>query len=258
MESSPLRLAEPEQNKGPTPTETNTATCVLAGNNSSSSSTSRSRLSSIASCLSDWILVSRPCGVGVGVGAGALGGSAARARPEASASAPRTCRAERKSLFELIFMVASLRLEPPRQEQLKDIGVVRIQPARAHVGEIVVRIPNGLVVEVQGDAAEVEALIEQLIAGLGTERIARKIAQLAVPRHEEHLRGEVVGVERGRRLPVMAIVRFDQPTVAETGPVCQLDGLGEPHYRSEEHTSELQSLTNLVCRLLLENKHDLS
>src|SRR5258706_5386794 len=28
--------------------------------------------------------------------------------------------------------------------------------------------------------------------------------------------------------------------------------------RSEEHTSELQSLTNLVCRLLLEKKKDLS
>src|SRR5437016_7089405 len=27
--------------------------------------------------------------------------------------------------------------------------------------------------------------------------------------------------------------------------------------RSEEHTSELQSLTNLVCRLLLEKKNDL-
>src|SRR5262249_61591865 len=27
-----------------------------------------------------------------------------------------------------------------------------------------------------------------------------------------------------------------------------------PQYRSEEHTSELQSLTNLVCRLLLEKK----
>src|SRR5438046_5411677 len=26
------------------------------------------------------------------------------------------------------------------------------------------------------------------------------------------------------------------------------------HYRSQEHTSELQSLTNLVCRLLLEKK----
>src|SRR5438093_12809679 len=31
--------------------------------------------------------------------------------------------------------------------------------------------------------------------------------------------------------------------------------VGEPaHGRSEEHTSELQSLTNLVCRLLLEKK----
>src|SRR5438093_6477500 len=29
-----------------------------------------------------------------------------------------------------------------------------------------------------------------------------------------------------------------------------------PHRRSEEHTSELQSLTNLVCRLLLEKKKD--
>src|SRR5262244_4433728 len=27
-----------------------------------------------------------------------------------------------------------------------------------------------------------------------------------------------------------------------------------PDFRSEEHTSELQSLTNLVCRLLLEKK----
>src|SRR5215213_11554597 len=30
--------------------------------------------------------------------------------------------------------------------------------------------------------------------------------------------------------------------------------LGEPERRSEEHTSELQSLTNIVCRLLLEKK----
>src|SRR5262249_59962682 len=31
--------------------------------------------------------------------------------------------------------------------------------------------------------------------------------------------------------------------------------LDEFHERSEEHTSELQSLTNLVCRLLLEKKN---
>src|SRR5258706_8751715 len=30
--------------------------------------------------------------------------------------------------------------------------------------------------------------------------------------------------------------------------------VGNVHIRSEEHTSELQSLTNLVCRLLLEKK----
>src|SRR5438046_7792368 len=31
-------------------------------------------------------------------------------------------------------------------------------------------------------------------------------------------------------------------------------GPAAPYFRSEEHTSELQSLTNLVCRLLLEKK----
>src|SRR5437016_9946504 len=43
-----------------------------------------------------------------------------------------------------------------------------------------------------------------------------------------------------------------QPEVAEFTQVCTYDhsGIG----RSEEHTSELQSLTNLVCRLLLEKK----
>src|SRR5262249_60732020 len=49
-------------------------------------------------------------------------------------------------------------------------------------------------------------------------------------------------------------------------PICQqrgrlhrvahldLDAMGARGGRSEEHTSELQSLTNLVCRLLLEKK----
>src|SRR5262249_62407512 len=41
--------------------------------------------------------------------------------------------------------------------------------------------------------------------------------------------------------------------------VGHLDGVADdvqPSPRSEEHTSELQSLTNLVCRLLLEKKKD--
>src|SRR5256885_11656445 len=48
----------------------------------------------------------------------------------------------------------------------------------------------------------------------------------------------------------------------EPPPDCGLDGAGagcagggcEPPFRSEEHTSELQSPCNLVCRLLLEKK----
>src|SRR5436853_5087444 len=38
------------------------------------------------------------------------------------------------------------------------------------------------------------------------------------------------------------------------GPDQRLRLLGERHVRSEEHTSELQSLRHLVCRLLLEKK----
>src|SRR5690242_20814804 len=37
-------------------------------------------------------------------------------------------------------------------------------------------------------------------------------------------------------------------------PVLRLDRAALPHRRSEEHTSELQSHVNLVCRLLLEKK----
>src|SRR5258706_7573274 len=36
----------------------------------------------------------------------------------------------------------------------------------------------------------------------------------------------------------------------------RIQDLEPPRARSEEHTSELQSLTNIVCRLLLEKKKD--
>src|SRR2546426_4669506 len=39
-------------------------------------------------------------------------------------------------------------------------------------------------------------------------------------------------------------------------PACGVDSPSSAHYcRSEEHTSELQSPCNLVCRLLLEKKN---
>src|ERR1019366_2593217 len=62
---------------------------------------------------------------------------------------------------------------------------------------------------------------------------------------------------RGRALAICAIVSADQ--YRRHHPVEFLYGLGglrrlPQGHRSEEHTSELQSLTNLVCRLLLEKK----
>src|ERR1019366_10008854 len=55
---------------------------------------------------------------------------------------------------------------------------------------------------------------------------------------------------------------FPYTTFFRSGPRrCRDRGPGRPRrsrkpvgYRSEEHTSELQSLTNLVCRLLLEKR----
>src|SRR5205814_3445729 len=64
----------------------------------------------------------------------------------------------------------------------------------------------------------------------------------AVPA-EDHGRGHVVGHPPARRRRVRAAPGRVEPR----HPV--------PHHqRSEEHTSELQSLRHLVCRLLLEKK----
>src|SRR5690606_42147558 len=48
-------------------------------------------------------------------------------------------------------------------------------------------------------------------------------------------------------LPAGAAIRQPPPNRARAGPLRRV-------YRSEEHTSELQSRENLVCRLLLEKK----
>src|SRR5262249_61947521 len=53
-----------------------------------------------------------------------------------------------------------------------------------------------------------------------------------------------------RRLPREA----GGPQRAQVGQVPQRHAVDVHRLRSEEHTSELQSLTNLVCRLLLEKK----
>src|SRR2546425_9306425 len=62
-------------------------------------------------------------------------------------------------------------------------------------------------------------------------------------------RSRVFPGQRARRAPQI-VARL------QTGPVVQAPGLAAA-LRSEEHTSELQSLAYLVCRLLLEKKSGL-
>src|SRR2546427_8772518 len=68
-------------------------------------------------------------------------------------------------------------------------------------------------------------------------------------------RSQAESRQLGRRCDAMA--QLDHVVVAERG--AQLQRVGHAHpvghdERSEEHTSELQSQSNLVCRLLLEKK----
>src|SRR5438132_2556480 len=59
-----------------------------------------------------------------------------------------------------------------------------------------------------------------------------------------------------RARPVGRVPRFPRPPPGGRGPLADRDR-GRPgcRHRSEEHTSELQSHSDLVCRLLLEKKN---
>src|SRR5262249_60876687 len=61
-------------------------------------------------------------------------------------------------------------------------------------------------------------------------------------------------LERGAALIEAALEVQPDDAAALGNLATALNGLGRREQRSEEHTSELQSLTNLVCRLLLEDK----
>src|SRR2546426_9214862 len=58
---------------------------------------------------------------------------------------------------------------------------------------------------------------------------------------------------RSRRVDPTSSVSARQKMVSSSA-ACNARRLGSEGYRSEEHTSELQSPCNLVCRLLLEKK----
>src|SRR5258705_629172 len=70
------------------------------------------------------------------------------------------------------------------------------------------------------------------------------------------LRGSDAGLRTAwRRRPRLALRRVDRYLSAKSGDQLSV-ARGAVAVRSEEHTSELQPLRHLVCRLLLEKKKD--
>src|SRR2546428_5097190 len=73
------------------------------------------------------------------------------------------------------------------------------------------------------------------------------------PAHHGQLDVEIERVGRIEVIEFVGITQTAQRLGHRPGHVTEtLRGLGYPDKRSEEHTSELQSRSDLVCRLLLE------
>src|SRR3990167_217128 len=74
--------------------------------------------------------------------------------------------------------------------------------------------------------------------------------------HVEEVKHEILplGPRRIRLSPPPALFRDHRSTPMGEGPRRRHQDANGVRWRSEEHTSELQSQSNLVCRLLLEKK----
>src|SRR5699024_11882748 len=68
--------------------------------------------------------------------------------------------------------------------------------------------------------------------------------------------GAGAGEEPIDRSPAFGVIAFEQQTEVDGKVSPFLPALGCGEERSEEHTSELQSRFDLVCRLLLEKKKE--
>src|SRR5690606_41117238 len=101
------------------------------------------------------------------------------------------------------------------------------------------------------------------LRGVPLDPLGRPLPRARVRRHDgfvslQFVRGQTQSRMRGNAPEHLLIdytrtmlgVRLWNPRPARVGIV----GLGGGSQRSEEHTSELQSRENLVCRLLLEKK----
>src|SRR5690606_39800252 len=109
--------------------------------------------------------------------------------------------------------------------------------------------------EEANDPAFVERLVEGFDAYVNDAFGASHRAHASIVGPPQHL-PSAAGRLLAREVEVLLKVRTDpeRPFVAVLGGSKVSDKLKVIEARSEEHTSELQSRENLVCRLLLEKK----
>src|SRR5690242_20827440 len=72
--------------------------------------------------------------------------------------------------------------------------------------------------------------------------------------HQRGLLRRPQGMNLRQHATPRAVTPLGRPVTHEPGQHLQIHLIGGAEGRSEEHTSELQSHVNLVCRLLLEKK----
>src|SRR6266545_3189780 len=113
-------------------------------------------------------------------------------------------------------------------------------------------VPNRAVAQVAGDAFSVPAptLLEEFRRGRSVSTPAAALH--AGADHPDLSDRRLQPPSRGRAatLPLAAA----HPRPGAVGGIVAHPGVHRQQFRSEEHTSELQSLAYLVCRLLLEKK----
>src|SRR3989475_1132286 len=89
--------------------------------------------------------------------------------------------------------------------------------------------------------------------GMSPEEMEERIVT-TVERSYSVTVNDIEHIESQSLTGVAVIKVFFQPTADVATGVAQLTAESQSNTRSEEHTSELQSQSNLVCRLLLEKK----
>src|SRR5690606_39805233 len=100
------------------------------------------------------------------------------------------------------------------------------------------------------------ALVDKSLSAIVVEPTDVRVLAVRVERRrvtEDHEAPEELALLHARQRELFALL--DRVQTEHHGLAAELAMLAEGEARSEEHTSELQSRENLVCRLLLEKKN---